>query len=46
MLKDTNLMVIKSNYVGNTEQQSERGVLKKNIADSVPSISSFLVDTN
>ena len=46
MLKDTNLMVIKSNYLGNTEQQSERGVLKKNIADSVPSISSFLVDTN
>ena len=35
-------MIIKINYVGDTEQESQHGILMKNIADGVPSISSFL----
>ena len=35
-------MVIKINYVGDIEQETERSVLMTNTADNVPSISSFL----
>ena len=41
MLNDTHLKVIKINYSKYTKQQWRRGVLMKNIADSVPSVSSL-----
>ena len=42
MLNDTHLKVIQINYIRDTKQQSQRGLLMRNIAVSVPSISSFL----
>ena len=42
MLSNTNLKVIQINYIRDTKQQSQRGVLMTNIADSIPFISSFL----
>ena len=38
MINDTHVMFIKINYVEDTEQQSQRSVLMRNIADTVPSI--------
>ena len=38
----THVKAIKTNYAGDTKQQSQRNVLIKNIAERTPSISSFL----